>query len=1394
MNTAMIKYREKIFNATSAIVLIFNADGAIIWMNRAGQRCTGYRFHDFSGKPFPPFFSTTGQKKITDILRAALSGSEPASFDLPVKCADQSIKRIRWNVLVVDDEQEQSPKQVVLCGSEMEGVRIDCVDFELTSERYRLFFENAGIGMMYIDGDTNIILVNKEFEKLMGYSKADVEGKMQWPVMVAFADDLMRMKDYNRLRGMDPALAPAAYNTKLRRQNGDILDVIVRVTIVPQTTYRLVSFLDMTQERRADEAIRDSEARYRSLVDNIQDGLYRCDLQGNLVFCNPSAARLVGYDRPDQIIGKNIVSDFFHSPARRDEFLKRLNVRGRVTDYEVMLKHTNGSAVTISTSSHYFYDPEGNILGVEGLFTDITQRKQAEEKFLNIFMMAPDGISITRLNDGCILDANLGFESISGWKREEVIGRTSLEINFWVNPADRDFLVGELKEGRDVRQREFKFRHKDGTSHDGLYSARLLQIAGEDCIIFVSQDITERKETERVLRENEERLQAITGNMPGVVYQFYVTDSGEYGISYASFRMMNIFGLPKTVGGSFSLFLEHIHPADRDRFLDSIHQAVKTVSLWNFEGRFIKPSGELMWFKGMSTPTRHEDRLIFNGILLEITDQKKAEETSRQTEEKFYKVFATTPDCIAITRLADGIIGDVNMGFEGITGWLRDEVIGRMTRDINFWVDPAERNRVVSDLKNGQDVRDREFQFRRKDGSVREGMFSARTILIADELHVIFVMQDITERKETEKTLKDNEERLRGIARNIPGLVFQFYVTENDQYQLVYVSERFSAFFGIPLNQDTFFTDFLACVHPDDQERFVQRIRASVRSETQWDVEGRFIKPSGEIIWFHNLATPTRSGENLLFNGITLDVTERKRMEEMSRQSEEKFYKVFTTTPDCIAITRVNDEKIMEVNLGFEEVTGWTREEVLGRTSSDINLWHDLAERNRMIAELKAGRDVLHREAMFRRKDGSLINVIYSARAIHIDGESSIIFVLHDITDLRRLEEERQKLEEQLFQSQKMDAIGQLASGVAHDFNNILTGIQGNASLIMMDYNAEHLHYQRLSRIEENVKRGAKLTKQLLGFARGGKYEIRTLDVNDLVRKNAQLFTETRKEIEADFELQDNVCPVEADAGQIDQVLLNIYINAGHAMPGGGNLHIRTANVTLPEKDAQAFEIPPGDYVRISISDTGTGMDQATLKRIFEPFFTTKAKQGGTGLGLASAYGIIRNHGGAITVQSEPGCGATFIIYLPVSGKEVDGESSSGFGNLVSGSGVILLVDDEPLILDSASEMLKMLGYTVYPAPTGQEALSIYMEKQNLIDLVILDMILPGMNGAQILKMLKDINPGVRVILSSGYSMQGDARNVMDMGCAGFIQKPYSFADLSALVNKTIRPSRKNGN
>jgi two-component system, cell cycle sensor histidine kinase and response regulator CckA len=357
-------------------------------------------------------------------------------------------------------------------------------------------------------------------------------------------------------------------------------------------------------------------------------------------------------------------------------------------------------------------------------------------------------------------------------------------------------------------------------------------------------------------------------------------------------------------------------------------------------------------------------------------------------------------------------------------------------------------------------------------------------------------------------------------------------------------------------------------------------------------------------------------------------------------------------TPDSITISRMKDGLIIDANTGFEEITGWKRCETIGRTSSEIKFYADPSERDLLVEDLKNGRNVLYREFQFRCKDGSFRAGIYSARSIQLGDEKCYIFVMQDITDRRLLEEERRKMEEYLYHAEKMDAIGKLSGGLAHDFNNILMGIQANASLMLSEYNSEDPHCQRLRRIQEHIERGANLTKQLLGFAREAKSDVKGLSVNKVIRKSAEFFIETRKGIDADFHLQDDIYPVEADIGQIEQVLFNIYINAGHAMPNGGHLHIQTINVTFKEEDAKAFDIKPGDYVKISISDTGIGMDAVTLKRIFEPFFTTKSQHGGTGLGLASAYGIIRNHGGAINAHSAPGHGSTFNIYLPSSVKK----------------------------------------------------------------------------------------------------------------------------------------------
>jgi two-component system, cell cycle sensor histidine kinase and response regulator CckA len=394
------------------------------------------------------------------------------------------------------------------------------------------------------------------------------------------------------------------------------------------------------------------------------------------------------------------------------------------------------------------------------------------------------------------------------------------------------------------------------------------------------------------------------------------------------------------------------------------------------------------------------------------------------------------------------------------------------------------------------------------------------------------------------------------------------------------------------------------------------------------------------------------------------------------------------------------------------------------------------------------------------------------------DEENKIIVILKDLSD-------RKVLEARLRQAHKIEAIGTLAGGIAHDFNNLLMGIQGYASLILFDMNTNHPHYEKLKRIEDHVRSGAELTKQLLGFARGGRYEVAVADLSDIVDKTSTMFGRTKKEITIHRKFEENLWTVEVDRGQIEQVFLNLYVNAWQAMPGGGDLYLETANVTINKGYMKPFYVKPGRYVKVSVTDTGIGMDEKTKERIFEPFFTTKEMGRGTGLGLASVYGIIKGHNGIINVYSEKGHGATFTIYLPASEKEFVKEAPVA-ADIVKGEGTILLVDDEDMIVEVSRELLEVLGYRVHVAKNGGDAVEIYREKQSEIDVIILDMIMPGMGGGETFEALKSINPDVRVILSSGYSINGKAKEIMKRGCKAFIQKPFQMGDLSDKIKKVL--------
>ena len=393
--------------------------------------------------------------------------------------------------------------------------------------------------------------------------------------------------------------------------------------------------------------------------------------------------------------------------------------------------------------------------------------------------------------------------------------------------------------------------------------------------------------------------------------------------------------------------------------------------------------------------------------------------------------------------------------------------------------------------------------------------------------------------------------------------------------------------------------------------------------------------------------------------------------------------------------------------------------------------------------------------------------------------QKSIIVMLNDVS-------EQKQMEAKLIQAQKMEAIGTLAGGIAHDFNNLLMVIQGNVSLMLLDLHPTHPHYEMLRTIEKQVQGGSKLTLQLLGYARKGKYEVKPIDLNQLVEETSEAFGRTKKNITIRRELAEDLLACEADQGQIAQVLMNLLVNAADAMPAGGDLFLKTLNVTHEDIKSKLYDPIPGNYVRVTVTDTGTGMDSKTMDRIFDPFFTTKELGRGTGLGLATVYGIVKGHAGYIEVESEKGHGTTFKVYLPASRKKVQ-KIAETTDPILKAIGTILFVDDEDVILAVGEKFLNVLGYKVFTAQSGMEAVEVFKKHRDSIDLVLLDMIMPNMGGGEVYDRLKEISRDVKVLLSSGYSVDGEATKILERGCNGFIQKPFDIMQLSQSIRAILK-------
>ena len=513
----------------------------------------------------------------------------------------------------------------------------------------------------------------------------------------------------------------------------------------------------------------------------------------------------------------------------------------------------------------------------------------------------------------------------------------------------------------------------------------------------------------------------------------------------------------------------------------------------------------------------------------------------------------------------------------------------------------------------------------------------------------------------------------------------------------------------------------------------------------------------------------------------------RRDADNALRESSEKYRTILESIEEGYFET---DQKgnLTFSNEAFGKILGYSRNQLLGMNSRDYTTTDTAEKISRIMEQIEqTGRpeDVTDYEVI--RKDGSKAALELSISLLtDKDGKpAGFRGMLRDVTRRKETEDKNRLLEIQLQQAQKMESIGTLAGGIAHDFNNILMGIQGNATLMLLKIESEHPNYVKIKNVEKFVQNGTELTNQLLGFARRGKYLVKTTDLNEVIEKSSGLFARTKKEIQVHTVFHDEIWAVEVDRGQIEQALLNLYVNAWQAMPAGGDIYLKTRNVMLDSSYVKPFKVEPGKYVEISVTDTGVGIDRKTRERIFEPFFTTKEMGRGTGLGLASVYGIIKSHSGYIEVHSVKEKGTTFTVYLPASEKEAVREKTVPAA-MLKGTGTILLIDDEKMILDVGRELLEELGYTVLSALSGREALDIFQKNSDKIDLVIMDMIMPGMGGGETFDRLRAINPNIKVLLSSGYSVNGQASKILHRGCDGFIQKPFNLNQLSEKIGKIM--------
>ncbi|MDB9823356.1 PAS domain S-box protein, partial [Deltaproteobacteria bacterium] len=925
---------------------------------------------------------------------------------------------------------------------------------------------------------------------------------------------------------------------------------------------------------------------------------------------------------------------------------------------------------------------------------------------------------------------------------------------------------------------------------------------GKSARVFATvQDITKHKQADDALIESRRQLTTLMDNLPGIAYRCLNKPGWPMEFISEGCHVITGYATAEFADTGNLLYGDLIHPKDQHVVWDTIQKSVRKGEPFVTEYRLRDRDGveHWVWEQGRPVAKDHDGISFLEGFISDITERKRAEEE----QEKLQAQLSNALEIAYLGHWEYDVTKDLftfNDHFYKVFRTTAEEVGGYTISSAEYarlFVHPDDTHLVAEEIRKAIEATDPSFKRQLEhrmiyaDGTV--GYISVQFFIIKDAqgktVKTYGVNQDITERKKAEEDLRESEKRFRTLFMSMNEGFYLSEIIYDDNgnpcdYRYLEVNPKFEQIIG--LSRDEIIGKRYKELVPVDTTQWLN-IYCKVALT---GIPQRYYFYSPEYrIHFETYAYKPAKNQVTVF---VIDITERKQAEEKLKDSEEKYRALYEEAPDgYIALDK--DGRIINVNKKILEMFGYKQEEMLGKF-----LWNFVIEKEESRKTIKAklsGHAINARnlERSYLCKDETVMPVLIDDIVIRTaEGEvEGLRAIIRDKTDLKKAEEEKEKLNQQLRQAQKMEAIGTLAGGVAHDFNNILTSIIGNADIALMTIDKDESLRKEIEEIKMAGEKAASLTRQLLAFSRKQIVQPKILDLNLLLASIEKMLIRLIGEnVEIIMITEADLWQIEIDPGQMEQLIMNLVINAKDAMPNGGKITIQTANKDL---DTNYFvehgiaEEQPGSYVMVSVSDAGSGMDKETQEHIFEPFYTTKELGKGTGLGLSTVYGIIKQNRGFIWVYSELGQGSIFKIFLPrlKEGIKTEEKEQTPEENL-SGSETVLIVEDDSALLNFAQKALHHYGYKVLTAKNGEDALRLNKKHEGPIDLLLTDVIMSKMSGKETAERLQPLYPRMKIIYMSGYTDNSIVHlGVLARG-VNFLEKPFSAESLARKVREVL--------